>query len=65
MVNADLRSGTLVELMPRYRSVEYGIYAVYPTRQHVSPKVRVMIDFLAKAFLKVHWGDDVSTLTSP
>lgn len=47
MVNADLQSGALVELMPVYRSIEFGIYAVYPTRQYVSPKVRAMIDFLA------------------
>lgn len=49
MVNADLRSGALVELMPTYRSVEFGIFAVYPTRQYVSPKVRALLDFLSKA----------------
>jgi len=49
MVQADLQSGALVELMPQYRSIEFGIFAVYPTRQHVSPKVRALIDFLAKA----------------
>lgn len=49
MVNADLHSGALVELMPSYRSVEFGIFAVYPTRQYVSPKVRALIDFLSHA----------------
>lgn len=49
MVNADLQNGTLVELMPSYHSIEFGIFAVYPTRQYVSPKVRAMIDFLSKA----------------
>ena len=53
MVNADLQSGALVELMPDYHSIEFGIYAVYPTRQHVSPKVRALIDFLAKALKNV------------
>jgi DNA-binding transcriptional LysR family regulator len=33
--------------MPSYRAMELGIYAVYPTRKHVSAKVRVLIDFLA------------------
>jgi DNA-binding transcriptional LysR family regulator len=33
--------------MPQYPSPELGIYAVYPTRQHVSAKVRRLIDFLA------------------
>lgn len=47
LVGQDLAQGTLVELMPTFRSVELGIYAVYPTRQHVSAKVRLLIDFLA------------------
>jgi DNA-binding transcriptional LysR family regulator len=50
LVSADLKSGALVELMPEFRSMEMGIYAVYPTRKHVSPKVRALIDFLAKRF---------------
>jgi DNA-binding transcriptional LysR family regulator len=33
--------------MPKYRSSELGIHAVYPTRKHVPPKVRLLIDFLA------------------
>ena len=46
LVGPDLAQGTLVELMPQYQSPELGIYAVYPTRQHVSAKVRKLIDFL-------------------
>lgn len=48
LVGQDLREGTLVELMPQFRSAEVGIHAVYPTRKHLSPKVRVLIDFLAE-----------------
>jgi DNA-binding transcriptional LysR family regulator len=47
---ADLEAGTLVELMPEYRSIEVGIYALYPTRKHVAPKVRALIDFLVQRF---------------
>lgn len=50
LVGADLVAGTLVELMPAFRSTELGIYAVYPTRKHLSAKVRVLIDFLAAHF---------------
>lgn len=53
MVNADLHSGALVELMPTYRSIEFGIFAVYPTRQYVAPKVRALIDFLSQALKNV------------
>ena len=52
MVQEDLRSGDLVELLPQFRSVELGIYAVYPTRKHVLPKVRLLIDYLASALAK-------------
>jgi DNA-binding transcriptional LysR family regulator len=48
LVADDLKAGTLVELMPKYRSIELGIYAIYPTRKHVAPKVRALVDFLAE-----------------
>lgn len=47
-VGPDLAAGTLVELMPEYRLGELGIHAVYPTRKHVSAKVRALIDFLSE-----------------
>lgn len=50
LIGKDLSDGTLVELMPEFRSVALGIYAVYPTRKHVSAKVRVLIEFLAAHF---------------
>lgn len=50
LVGRDLAEGTLVELMPGYKSIELGIYAVYPTRKHVSAKVRALIEFLATRF---------------
>ena len=48
LVGEDLAAGRLVELMPEYRAPELGIYAVYPTRKHVAPKVRALIDFLVE-----------------
>jgi DNA-binding transcriptional LysR family regulator len=55
LIGEDLRSGALVELMPHYRSSEFGIYAVYPSRRYVSAKVRVLIEFLAKALGNANW----------
>lgn len=49
LVAQHVESGGLVELMPQYRSIELGVYAVYPTRRHLPGKVRVMVDFLAEA----------------
>ncbi len=50
LVDKNLADGSLIELMPQYRSLELGIYAVYPTRKHVSAKVRALIEFLAAHF---------------
>ena len=55
MVGPDLLAGTLVEVMPAWRSIEMGVYAVYPSRKFVSPKVRLMIEFLVKAFKMRTW----------
>jgi len=55
LVGPDLLAGTLVEVMPAWRSIELGIYAVYPTRKFVSPKVRLMIEFLVSAFRMRAW----------
>ncbi|MRD46641.1 LysR family transcriptional regulator [Caenimonas koreensis DSM 17982] len=56
MVESDLESGALVEVLPQYKSLELGIYAVYPTRKHLSPKVRALIDYLAGSLAKKAWG---------
>ncbi|HWL27876.1 MAG TPA: LysR family transcriptional regulator [Burkholderiaceae bacterium] len=50
LVDRDLATGALVEVMPEYKSIELGIYAVYPTRKHVSAKVRALIAFLSEHF---------------
>lgn len=56
MVGAHLHSGALVEVLPDYRSIELGVYAVYASRKHLTPKVRVLIDFLVEAFRIRAWG---------
>ena len=55
LVGEDVEAGRLVELMPEYRSIELGIYAVYASRQHVSPKVRLLIDHLQRALAGRRW----------
>lgn len=46
IIGNDLANGGLVEVLPEYRSIELGIYAIYPTRKHVAPKVRALVNFL-------------------
>jgi DNA-binding transcriptional LysR family regulator len=56
IVGADLAQGLLREIMPDYRSIELGVFAVYASRKFVSPKVRLLIDFLVEAFEDPSWG---------
>ena len=56
IVGEDLRRGDLVEVMPAYRSVEVGIYAVYPSRKNLPLKTRRLIDFLAEALSEPSWS---------
>lgn len=55
LVHEDLRSGALVELMPQFRAVELGIFAVYPTRKQLPLKVRRLVDFLVEALAVPPW----------
>ncbi|MBP7338769.1 LysR family transcriptional regulator [Niveispirillum sp.] len=50
LIGDDLRAGRLVPLLPGYRLPDIDVLAVYPSRRHLSAKVRVMVDFLADAF---------------
>ena len=50
LVTDDLESGALMPLMPEYRSVEFAINAIYPSRHHLSVKVRMFIDLLTARF---------------
>jgi DNA-binding transcriptional LysR family regulator len=50
LIGDDLRQGRLVPLLPGHRMPDIDVLAVYPSRRHLSAKVRVMVDFLAEAF---------------
>jgi DNA-binding transcriptional LysR family regulator len=50
LVGPDLAAGRLVELLPGWEMQELGIYAIYPSRRHMSAKLRVLLDYLAQAF---------------
>lgn len=55
LVGEDLAAGRLVRVLPELQGDEVGIYAVYPTRKHLSGKVRALIDFLSAAFAQPPW----------
>jgi DNA-binding transcriptional LysR family regulator len=45
-----LRRGQLVRVLPEYAGATGDIWAVYPSRRHLSLKVRLFVDHVAQAF---------------
>jgi DNA-binding transcriptional LysR family regulator len=50
IVSPEVKSGALVRLLPKYALPHTRIAAVYPSRRHLSAKVRTFVDFLADRF---------------
>jgi DNA-binding transcriptional LysR family regulator len=46
LIDEDINAGRLVRILPEYETQPIPIYAVYPSRRHLSAKVRVFIDLL-------------------
>jgi DNA-binding transcriptional LysR family regulator len=55
IVGADLAAGRLVRILADYSPAPTSLYAVYPSRRHLSAKVRAFVGFLAERF--AHAGD--------
>ncbi|NWB89611.1 LysR family transcriptional regulator [Pseudomonas agarici] len=41
-----LRNGSLVRMMPSYRSQELNLYAIYPSRQYLDAKIKTWVEHL-------------------
>ena len=48
ILKGELETGELVELFTDYQPMEINVYLVYPSRKHLSPKVRAFIDYVAQ-----------------
>jgi DNA-binding transcriptional LysR family regulator len=44
----SLHDGRLVSLLENYRLPDDGIWVLYPNNRHLSPKVRLLVDFLVE-----------------
>ncbi|SKA34772.1 DNA-binding transcriptional regulator, LysR family [Enhydrobacter aerosaccus] len=52
----EVRSGQLVRLLPDHRPIDFAINATYPTRHHLSSKVRAFLDLAAEHIAR-HRGE--------
>jgi DNA-binding transcriptional LysR family regulator len=50
IVGPEVRAGRLVPLLQDFEPQAMPIYAVYPSRKHLSAKVRLFVDFLVERF---------------
>ncbi|MDU8923980.1 LysR family transcriptional regulator [Pasteurellaceae bacterium LIM206] len=48
LVQDELKSGALVEILPEYKHQQLDLHAVYPHRRHLAAKVKAFIEFLTE-----------------
>lgn len=56
IVGPDIRAGRLVRILRNFSSVANGIHVVYPSRRHLSAKVRAFAEFLTERFAAHEWA---------
>jgi DNA-binding transcriptional LysR family regulator len=54
-VGPEVRAGRLVPILRGFELAPANIYVVYPSRRHLSAKVRAFADFLSERFEKPEW----------
>jgi DNA-binding transcriptional LysR family regulator len=45
-IKEHLINGTLISLLDNYKAPDEGIWAIYPQNRHLSPKIRLLVDYL-------------------
>ncbi|EIJ71395.1 LysR family transcriptional regulator [Pasteurella bettyae] len=48
LVEKELKSGELIEVLPEYKQQRLDLHAVYPHRRHLAAKVKAFIKFLSQ-----------------
>lgn len=58
IVGPDVRAGRLVPILRGFAPLPSSIYVVYPSRRHLSAKVRAFAEFLSERFARAEWAID-------
>jgi DNA-binding transcriptional LysR family regulator len=56
IVGPEMREGRLVRLLDGFEAPPGNIYVAYPSRRHLSAKVRAFCEFLAERFARAEWA---------
>jgi len=66
VVGEDLQAGRLKAVLTDYALPEYGVFAVYPSRKHLSAKVKAFVEFLAAKYGPApYWDEWLRALPPP
>ncbi len=63
IVGPDVRAGRLLPILRAFAPPPTGIHVVYPSRRHLSAKVRAFTDFLVERFASAEWALDQAATT--
>ena len=55
LANPCVADGRLQVVLPDWKLPDMAIYALYPSRKHLQPAVRALLDFLAQRFAAQRW----------
>jgi DNA-binding transcriptional LysR family regulator len=55
LASPHLANGSLTAVLPDWQLPDMAIYALYPSRKHLSPAVRALLDFLVERFASLRW----------
>jgi DNA-binding transcriptional LysR family regulator len=55
LAHPHLRDSSLQRVLPEWNVPDLSIYALYPSRKHLSPAVRAFVDFLVQRFGEQPW----------
>lgn len=61
VVGRDIQQGRLRAILTNYETLEISIYLVFAQRQHLSPKVRAFVEFMAERITDDPYWDKNST----
>ncbi len=62
-IAADLRAGRLTILLPEWRCPEVPLHALYHSNHYLTPRLRVLLDFLVERFARE--TDELQSVLNP
>jgi DNA-binding transcriptional LysR family regulator len=56
IIRGEIKAGTLVEVLPQWRTRPSDVHAVYPARQNLPPRLALFLEHLTKSLNPAPWS---------